>query len=140
LRDQRIKLVAGCWIEVKHRRCGEENNMLRKSYFLNRGPFASGEEMARLAINSDWTCNTHDPRNACYLRPLSRAADEEMAHLMADAIYDAVAEKYANNRTFNSDDVYLQASSTLDACWVIANIGASSGTKRITSGGLFLAR
>jgi hypothetical protein len=82
--------------------------MPRKNYFLNHGPFASSEEMARLAINPDWTCNTHDPRNARYLRPLSIAADEETANEMAEAIYGPVAEQHANNRTFNSDEVYRQ--------------------------------
>jgi hypothetical protein len=48
------------------------------------------------------------PRNARYLRPLSIAADEEMANAMAEAIYGAVAEERANDPTFNSDEVYQQ--------------------------------
>lgn len=38
------------------------------------------KQMTRLAINSDWTSDINDPRNAPYLRPLSIAADEEMAN------------------------------------------------------------
>jgi hypothetical protein len=85
-----------------------KNNMRKKNYFLNFGPCASSEEMARLAINPDWSCNAHDPRNARYLRPLSIAADEEMANAMADSTYGAVAEQHANDRTFSSDEVYRQ--------------------------------
>ena len=85
-----------------------KNNMRKKNYFLNHGPFASSEEMARLAINPDWSCNAHDPRNARYLRPLSIAADEEMANAMTEFIYVAVAEQHANDRTFSSDEVYRQ--------------------------------
>jgi hypothetical protein len=71
--------------------------------------------MTRLAINPDWTCNVHDPRNARYLRPLSIAADEEMANCMAEAIYGAVTEQHTNDRTFDSGEVYRQSSSTLGA-------------------------
>lgn len=35
------------------------------------------------AINADWSCNIHDPRNARFLRPLALAADEETAREMA---------------------------------------------------------
>lgn len=83
-------------------------NMPRKNYFLNYGPCASSEKMARLAINPDWSCNTRDPRNAHYLRPLSIAADEKMANAMAEVIYGAVAEKHANDQAFSSDEVYRQ--------------------------------
>jgi hypothetical protein len=38
------------------------------------------KQMTRLAINSDWTSDINDPRIAPYLRPLSIAADEEMAN------------------------------------------------------------
>jgi hypothetical protein len=82
--------------------------MPRRNYFLNYGPCASSKKMARLAINTDWSCNIHDPRNARYLRPLSIAADEEMANNMADATFGAVAEQYAKGRAFNSDEVYRQ--------------------------------
>jgi hypothetical protein len=82
--------------------------MLTKNYFLNYGPYASSETMARLAINPDWSSNIDDPRNVRYLRPLSVAADEEMANNMAEWIYSAVAEKHANDRTFDSDEVYRQ--------------------------------
>ena len=82
--------------------------MRKKNYFLNHGPCASSEEMARLAINPDWCCNADDPRNARYLRPLSIAADEKMANGMADIVYGAVAEEHGNDRTFNSDEVYRQ--------------------------------
>jgi hypothetical protein len=78
--------------------------MPRKNY----DPRASSEKMARLAINPDWSCNPDDPRNARYLRPLSIAADEKMASHMAEAIYGAVAEKHAEDRTFSSDEVYRQ--------------------------------
>jgi hypothetical protein len=47
-------------------------------------------------------------KNFDYRRPLSIAADEEMANAMADAIYGAVAEERAKDPTFNSDDVYQQ--------------------------------
>ncbi len=48
-------------------------------------------------------------KNFDYLRPLSIAADEEMANAMADAIYGAVAEERANDDpTFNSDKAYQQ--------------------------------
>ena len=82
--------------------------MRKKNYFLNHGPCASSEEMARLAINPDWCCNADDPRNARYLRPLSIVADEKMANGMADIVYGAVAEEHGNDRTFNSDKVYRQ--------------------------------
>ena len=82
--------------------------MSRKNFFLNYGPCASSEKMARLAINPDWSCNLHDPRNAHYLRPLSIAADEEMANEMAVVIYGAVAEQHANDSTFNPDEGYRQ--------------------------------
>jgi|RhiMetdeSRZDD1v2_1073273.scaffolds.fasta_scaffold97375_2 hypothetical protein len=65
-------------------------------------------QRTRLAINSDLSCNVDDPRNARYLRPLSIAADEEMANEMAEWIYGAVAEKRANDQTFNSDEMYRQ--------------------------------
>jgi hypothetical protein len=78
--------------------------MPRKNYFLNYGPCASSEKMARLAINR----NIHDPRNARYLRPLAIAADEEMADCMAEMIYGAIADKKGNDRAFNSDEVYRQ--------------------------------
>jgi hypothetical protein len=41
-------------------------------------------------------------------RPLSIAADEEMANAMAEWIYCAVAEERASDQTFNSDEVYQQ--------------------------------
>jgi hypothetical protein len=85
-----------------------KNNMRKKNYFLNYGPFASSEEMASLAINPDWSCNALDPRNARYLRSLSIAADEETANEMAETIYGAVVEQHGNDRTFNSDEVYGQ--------------------------------
>jgi hypothetical protein len=82
--------------------------MPRKNYFLNYGPCASSEKMARLAINPDWSCNIHDPRNARYLRPLAIAADEEMANEMAEAICGTVADQQGKDRTFNSDEVHRQ--------------------------------
>ena len=45
-------------------------------------------------------------KNFDYLRPLSIAADEEMANAMAEVIYGAVAEERANDQTFNSDEAY----------------------------------
>ena len=70
----------------------------------------SSDKMARLAINSIGraTSTIHDPRNARYLRPLSIAADEEMANDMADVIYGAVAEQRAKDRTVSFDEVYRQ--------------------------------
>jgi hypothetical protein len=63
---------------------------------------APSEEMARLAINANYTCNMHDPRHAQYLRPLSIAADEEMAHEMAAAIYGpAVEERGASGEAYS---------------------------------------
>jgi hypothetical protein len=85
-----------------------KSNMSRTNYFLNYGPLASSETIARLAVNPDGSCDIHDPRNTHYLRPLSIAADEKMANDMAEAIYGAVAEKHAKDRTFNSDEVYQQ--------------------------------
>jgi hypothetical protein len=77
-----------------------------KNFFYGYGPYASGDEMARLAVTEDWSVDLHDPRNARYLRPLSIAADEAMAHTMADCIYGAVAEDHASNPSFNPDEVY----------------------------------
>jgi hypothetical protein len=48
-------------------------------------------------------------KNFDYRRPLSIAADEEMANAMADAIYGAVAEERAKDPTFNSDNAYQQS-------------------------------
>ena len=45
-------------------------------------------------------------KNFDYLRPLSIAADEEMATAMAEWIYCAVAEERASDQTFNSDKVF----------------------------------
>ena len=82
--------------------------MPKKNYFLNYGPIASSEEVGRLAINPDGSCDIYDPRNAHYLRPLSIVADEKMANEMAAVSYNAVVEQHANQLTFNAEEVYRQ--------------------------------
>jgi hypothetical protein len=64
--------------------------------------------MKNVAINSDLTTNIYDPRNAKYLRPLSIAADAEMAELMANEAYGATEDKHGNDRNFNPDEAYRQ--------------------------------
>ena len=66
------------------------------------------QDMTRLAINPDWTCNIDDPRNARYLRPLSIAADEDMAQDMASLVWTCWAEKRADDPTFDPDETYRQ--------------------------------
>jgi hypothetical protein len=49
----------------------------------------SPTEQKRLALTEGADVDTHDPRNARYLKPLKPEADEVMALLMADAIVSA---------------------------------------------------
>jgi DNA-binding GntR family transcriptional regulator len=54
-------------------------------------------------------CTPHDDENRRYFVPLPSAKDEEMAHRMADAIYSACAERFADDITQEeADRVYEQ--------------------------------
>jgi hypothetical protein len=57
------------------------------------------EDIARLAINPDLTCDILDPRNSRYTVPFWDAAREQTAHAMADASYSAVADEFDDNTT-----------------------------------------
>jgi hypothetical protein len=65
----------------------DKDDAIERRLVASDDHLASSEEMARLAVNPDWSCNIHDPRNARYLRPLSIAADEQCAYEMATASY-----------------------------------------------------
>lgn len=64
----------------------------------------SVEDIARLAINPDLTCDILDPRNSRYTVPFWDAAREQMAHAMADASYSAVADEFDDNTTQGEAD------------------------------------
>jgi hypothetical protein len=54
-------------------------------------------------------CTPDDDANKQYFVPLPSAKDEEMAHCMADAIYSAYAERFADDITQQeADRVYEQ--------------------------------
>ena len=66
-------------------------------------------------------------KNFDYRRPLSIAADEEMANAMADTIYGAVAEERAKMiRPSIPTTRISNASQTRGACCGIARIGGGS--------------
>jgi hypothetical protein len=68
------------------------------------------DQIARLAINRDWTVDVTDPRNAAYLIPFGNSAREHTAQAMADVVYGAIAEKQFTNSTpqIEADAVYFQ--------------------------------
>jgi hypothetical protein len=56
----------------------------------NFGP--SVEDMVRLAIKSDFSCDISDPRNGRYLVPLSNAELEGLAYEVASRSYSAASD------------------------------------------------
>jgi hypothetical protein len=66
-------------------------------------------ELARLAINSNLTCDVRDPRNTRYLTPFSNAERESLADGMACAIYSAAADEFGDDTTqIEADQVFEQ--------------------------------
>jgi hypothetical protein len=64
------------------------------------------------AFLGDLLCtHPHDPANARYVVPLDNPEDEQMAHAMADAIYEAYAADHFTELTPKevADRIYEQA-------------------------------
>ena len=61
-------------------------------------------ELARLAINSNLTCDVRDPRNVRYLTPFSNAERESLAYAMACASDSAAADEFGDGTTQTEAD------------------------------------
>jgi len=60
------------------------------------------------ALNADLTSDASHPQNAIYRVPLSSADDESLARGMADIVFGAVTEKYADEPGFDSEKAFHQ--------------------------------
>lgn len=70
----------------------------------------SPDQIARLAINRDWTTDINDPPNAYYLKPFGSDDREDEAHDMAANIYNAIAAERFTEATSQAeaDATYFQ--------------------------------
>lgn len=101
MRDRNSYLRPQCWAPIMTRAEAKEwQSRVCESGEANR--FASGasfEEMVRLAINHDFSCDVRNRRNAQYLVPLPDAALEKMANDMATVNFSVVAEEFDDDTT-----------------------------------------
>jgi hypothetical protein len=65
---------------------------------------ATPAQMERFGIDENFDAVRSDPRNASYLIPLPKSADEAMAECWADAVYSAIAHEHNGFATREDSD------------------------------------